>query len=75
MLLSIVVPCFNEEDTLMHLYSVLRKEIDGNKVFDEYELIFIDDGSRDSTLSIIKALRTKDKRLAASTKDNARDGL
>ncbi|MFR4808670.1 MAG: glycosyltransferase, partial [Peptostreptococcus anaerobius] len=61
MLLSIVVPCFNEEDTLMHLYSVLRKEIDANKVFDEYELIFIDDGSRDSTLSIIKALRTKDK--------------
>ncbi|EKX92637.1 hypothetical protein HMPREF9998_01109 [Peptostreptococcus anaerobius VPI 4330 = DSM 2949] len=45
----------------MHLYSVLRKEIDANNIFDEYELIFIDDGSRDSTLSIIKALRTKDK--------------
>lgn len=61
MLLSIVVPCFNEEETLMRMYLALIEEINSNRVFDRYEMIFVDDGSRDNTLGIMKELRNRDK--------------
>lgn len=52
MKLSIICPCFNEEDAIMLFYDELIKNIaDLN-----YELIFIDDGSTDNTLPTIKNL-------------------
>lgn len=60
MFLSIVIPCFNEEGVLDELYGVLRKEINKSKKISSYELIFVDDGSKDKTLEDIKRLKKSD---------------
>ncbi len=63
MLLSVVVPCYNEEDTLYELYRVLKYEIDKIEKLDAYEIVLVDDGSRDNTLKIFKDLKDKDKNI------------
>lgn len=55
---SVVVPVFNEEEVLMMSYERLKSVMD--KIGD-YELIFVNDGSRDDTLNILKELAKKDK--------------
>ena len=58
--ISIVVPVLNEEDSLEIFY----KEItDALKVFSEWEIIFIDDGSGDESNNIIKRLADNDERI------------
>ena len=60
---SIVVPCYNEEDSLPHLYEEVKKimaEIPGYK----WELLFINDGSRDHTMSIIREMAVHDSRIS-----------
>lgn len=61
-LLSIVVPCFNEEEVLHLFYKELSKVIEDMNDL-EFEIIFIDDGSDDNTLSFIKELSKKDNRI------------
>lgn len=61
MFLSIIVPCFNEEEVVERFYEEVLEHIAKNKNFSKYEFIFIDDGSKDKTLSKIKKLREKDK--------------
>lgn len=60
--ISIIVPCYNEEDSLPVFYaetlSVLRT-IDDT----DYEFVFVDDGSSDRTLEIIKDLAQKDQKI------------
>ena len=53
-LISIIVPCFNEEEALPIFYEELAKEID--KLPCDTEVIFVDDGSKDRTPLIIKQL-------------------
>lgn len=60
MFLSIVIPCFNEEGVLDELYGVLKKEINKSEKILSYELIFVDDGSKDKTLEDIKRLKKSD---------------
>ena len=61
MSLSLVVPCYNEEATVEIYYNtVLELE---NKMGVELEFCFVDDGSKDSTLSILKKLHDKDPRV------------
>lgn len=60
--IEIVVPVFNEEETVPIFY----KEIDKiSKKMDNvsFEFLFVDDGSSDNTLNVIKDLRKKDKRV------------
>ena len=57
--ISIVVPCFNEEKCLNNFYDEIKKIINKNK--NTFEIIFVDDGSIDKTLDIIKILGKKDK--------------
>lgn len=60
-LLSIVVPCYNEEAALARFYaetSAVCAGLDGL-----VEFIFVDDGSRDGTLAEIKALAARDSRV------------
>jgi len=57
-LLSVVLPSYNEEANVPLVYKELIKYID-TKSFD-YELIFVNDGSRDGTWSVIKSLSKKD---------------
>ena len=60
-LISLIIPCFNEEEMIPIFY----KEVDkvSKKMDTNFEFIFIDDGSTDKTLSHIKNLRKKDKRV------------
>lgn len=60
-MLSVVVPCFNEEETVKIFYDRITQEF--LKLPDEYEIIFVDDGSTDLTAEKIKELREKDKRV------------
>lgn len=60
--ISIIVPCYNEGETLNLLYKELH--LIANKMEDQqFEFIFVNDGSRDQTLDIIKQLREKDNRI------------
>lgn len=65
-LLTIVVPCYNEEAALPLFCEEVNKTIESFKDIDkelEFELLFIDDGSVDKTLSVIKELAGKDERV------------
>ncbi len=62
MLISLLVPCYNEEEALPFLYEALSKVLDECSQY-EYELIFVNDGSRDKTLSLLKDLASKDPRV------------
>jgi len=58
-LLSIVVPAFNENEVIEEFYNRLSMVM--NDIKQNYELVFINDGSHDETLSIMKKLRDKHK--------------
>jgi len=52
-MVSVVIPVYNEEANLPRLFERLRPAMD--KTGKSYEIIFVDDGSRDNTLSILKS--------------------
>lgn len=60
--ISILIPAYNEEDVLDHLYQRLGKLANDNKKY-EFEFFFTDDGSKDKTLEIIKEYADKDDRV------------
>ena len=60
--ISVVVPCYNEEKTIPIFYKEMNKVMDKMKKLD-FELIFVDDGSSDSTLEVCKNLAKEDKRV------------
>lgn len=65
-LLSIVIPCFNEEEVIPFYYDEMTKTLKDfkEKYPDvEIEMIYVDDGSRDRTLSLIKSYAEKDERV------------
>ena len=51
---SIIVPCYNEEENILDFYNATLKVLNKGKSF--YELIFVDDGSKDKTKEILKTL-------------------
>lgn len=59
--LSLVVPMFNEASNLEHLFARLTKVLDGLDV--SYEVVCVDDGSRDDTVARLLEHRTKDARI------------
>ena len=60
--ISIVVPCYNEEETLPIFYEEITKIATEMKKV-EFEFLFINDGSKDNTLTILKDLAKKDERV------------
>lgn len=56
--LSIIVPCFNEEESIPYFYDEVKKVTKNMDI--KLELIFVDDGSKDKTLEVIKS-KTDDK--------------
>ena len=52
MLLSIVLPAYNEEQNISNTAKVLAGLLEENEI--DYELVFISDGSRDATLELIR---------------------
>jgi glycosyltransferase involved in cell wall biosynthesis len=59
--LSIVVPLYNEEDSVVPLYDAIDNAL--RDVGGQVEIIFIDDGSNDRTFEMAEAIAAKDKRL------------
>lgn len=60
--ISILIPCYNEEDSLPLLYNELVKLMNSHSNY-AWEILMINDGSKDRTLEIIKNLRKKDNRI------------
>jgi glycosyltransferase involved in cell wall biosynthesis len=59
--LTVVVPCYNEEDVLTSLVGVLREELTG--LVRDYEVILVDDGSSDHTLEMLRGFAAADPRI------------
>ncbi len=65
-LISIVVPCYNEEEVLPLFYAEITKITNAMKQEHpelEFEFLFINDGSKDKTLEIFRSLADKDERV------------
>ncbi len=62
MKVSLLIPCYNEEASLPLLYKQLVSLMDGHPSY-EWEILFVNDGSRDSTINVIKDIRQKDQRI------------
>ena len=63
-LISIIVPCYNEEENIKDFYDELMKTesfFTGNDV--QMEIIYVNDGSRDNTVAEVKKLRESDERV------------
>lgn len=59
MLISLIVPCYNEQEALPIFYEESTKVLAGMDC--EYEFLFVNDGSKDATLSILKDLAERDE--------------
>lgn len=62
-LITIIIPAYNEEESLRPLYEQLRLLMDANKGYD-FELLFINDGSHDGTQQQLEQLSETDGRVA-----------
>lgn len=60
--ISIVVPCYNEEESIPLFYEEINKTSEEIKDYN-FEFIFVNDGSKDKSASIMKELAKKDKRV------------
>lgn len=60
--ISIVVPCYNEQGSIPYFYHAIRCIADEMSMI-QLELIFVDDGSKDDTLEVIKQLCEEDNRI------------
>ena len=60
--ITVIVPCYNEEEALHYYYQEMARVMTLMNTYD-FELLFINDGSRDQTLDMIKELANNDKRI------------
>lgn len=60
-LLSVIVSCYNEEEAIPYFYKEITKV--ASKMPVDFEYIFVDDGSKDNTLKVIKDLAKKDSKV------------
>lgn len=60
--LSVIIPIYNEEANIGLLYNRLKGVLDGLPV-SSYEMVFINDGSRDNSLALIKGLAANDAKI------------
>ena len=61
--ITIIVPSYNEEEAIPYLYKRLNTMMNNLKEY-EFEVLFINDGSKDNTFTLIKELRNKDSRIS-----------
>ena len=57
-MISIIVPCYNEQEALPFFHEEVSRVL--KEIGEDYELLFVNDGSKDDTLKELKALSTKD---------------
>ena len=63
--LSIVIPLYNEQESLPELHDWIKRVVDAAGF--SYEIIFVDDGSTDDSWSVIQKLASKAKALPSTT--------
>jgi dolichol-phosphate mannosyltransferase len=61
-LISILIPCYNEEKNILPLYEALESIVSSNNDY-VFEYIFVDDGSQDNTVEILEKLSQNDKKV------------
>lgn len=61
--ISIIVPCHNEEGSVPLFYEEVNKISEEMKKEAEFEFVFVNDGSKDKTLQVLRELSEKDKRV------------
>ena len=61
-LLSVVVPCFNEQEVIAQTHQRLVQVFERERNV-EVEILYVDDGSRDQTLAILRRLQAQDRRV------------
>ena len=54
-MISLVIPCYNEEESIPYFIKEINKVMDKMKK-EKFELIFVNDGSKDKTLEMLKKL-------------------
>ena len=64
-LISIIIPCYNEETAVPYFYDAITKqsELMNDKYDVDFEYLFVNDGSKDNTLQVIKEYAKNDKRV------------
>lgn len=62
MLVSLVIPCYNEEEVLPILHDELSR-VCGELTKYEFEFLFVNDGSKDNTLGVLKTMAERDERV------------
>ena len=60
--ISLIIPCYNEEESLPPLYAELQRVTSEMSEY-EFEFLFVDDGSKDKTLKILKDFAKEDARV------------
>ena len=63
---SFVIPAYNEEESLMELYTQIMSNVQlcmQESLMSDYEILFVDDGSTDSSAQVMKQLREKDEKV------------
>ena len=61
-MLSVIIPCYNEETLVKKSFVSIFKALKYSKI-SSYEILFIDDGSVDKSLSIVKKLKKQNKKI------------
>ena len=61
--ITIIIPAYNEEESLPPLYERLEKLMSSMEHY-EFEILFVNDGSKDNTINLIKEYREKDNRIS-----------
>ena len=61
--ITIIIPAYNEEESLPSLYERLEKLMHSMEHY-EFEILFVNDGSKDNTINLIKEYREKDNRIS-----------
>lgn len=59
--LSVVVPCYNEQEVILACYEALMQALSGK--IEDFEIVFVNDGSKDATLEILRGLHEVDWRV------------
>lgn len=59
--ISLIVPCYNEEEALPLFYAETAKVLKGMKT--DYEIVLVDDGSKDNTFEVMKSIAEDDKKV------------
>ena len=57
--ISVIIPCFNESENINYTYERIKENV--KKITENFELIFVDDGSTDNSFSKLFSLSNRDK--------------